>query len=267
MTVALIDADIIVYESAYRCQTKVDWDGDGTEVPTASFPNAVEDFKATIEFIARRTGADEGLLALTDSDRSANFRRKLWPAYKEHREGKGDGRPLLYTALREWVRKEYVVKEIPGIEGDDTIGILATGNINGLPEDTDERVICSVDKDMLTIAGRHFNWRKEEEGIVRVTEEEAWYNLMTQTLVGDSTDNYPGLPGVGPVKAFRFLATLSELPPWAQWEEVEALFEERGLTKEDALIQARCARILQADDWNFETKTVRLWTPPEDIGV
>jgi 5'-3' exonuclease len=263
MTVALIDADIIIYESAYRCQTKVDWgDGEG-ETATANFPDAQEDFRATVAFIARRTGSDEGLLALTDSDRDANFRRAVWPTYKAHRETKGDGRPLLYSALREWVRQEFVVKEIKGIEGDDTIGILATGDVNGLPKDTRERIMCSVDKDLLTIPGRHFNWRKEEEGIIEVTPEQAWYNLMTQTLVGDSTDNYPGCPGIGAVKAFRYLETLSELPEWAQWEEVEALFVERGLTEADALIQARCARILQAEDWNFETKQVRLWTPPE----
>jgi DNA polymerase-1 len=34
-----------------------------------------------------------------------------------------------------------------------------------------------------------------------------------------------------------------------------------GLTEEDALMNARMARILRAEDWDFENNEVKLWTP------
>jgi len=40
-----------------------------------------------------------------------------------------------------------------------------------------------------------------------------------------------------------------------------AAFESRGLTEEDALIQARVARILRADDYDFKESQPILWSP------
>jgi len=258
MTVALIDADIIVYESAFRCQDAIEWEP-GEWTHAASMPDAQADFRATIEFILRKTGCDKAVLALTDSDRDANFRRKVWPKYKDHREGPGDGRPLLYRALREWIRTEFTVREKHGIEGDDTLGIMAT-----LPGDHEPCVICSVDKDLDTIPGRHFNWRKEELGVYEVDECWADYNFMFQTLTGDSTDGYPGLPGCGPVRAERILAGLETDGLETMWINVVAAYEKKGLTEGDALIQARCARILQACDWDFDACEPILWEPPTE---
>lgn len=266
---ALIDADILVYEAAYRCQKGIEWEP-GEWTHHASMPEAQADFAGCIEFILKNTGSERAILALTDHNREDNFRREVWPDYKKPRDKVGNSRPLLYAALREWIRGEYDVKQKPGIEADDTIGILATGNINGLPP-VNDRVICSVDKDLDTVPGWHFNWRKPERGVYIVCGFDAFYNHMFQTLVGDSTDNFPGLPGAGPKGAERILEPMRKLEgyegPYVRsevWKMVVAAYEKKGLTAADALVQARCARILQAEDWDFETNTVRLWTPPEE---
>ena len=183
MTVALIDADILVYESAYRCQQTVEWEP-GEYTQHASFDEGTQDFYNSVKFIVESVGADSAILALTDSDREANFRRKVWPGYKAHRESPGDNRPLLYKALRDHIRENYTVRQKPGIEADDTIGILATGeDIKDLPP-VEERVICSIDKDLDTVPGRHFNWRKPELGVYYIHEPTAFYALMLQTLCG-----------------------------------------------------------------------------------
>ena len=262
--IALIDADILVYEAAHRSQTNIDWDQDGEAAATADFPQACEDIRANIEFISKKTGCDNGVLVLTDSDRDANFRRRVWPEYKAHRGDSHTARPLLFHALREWMHDDYTVKEKPGIEGDDTLGIMATGDIVGLPADRQARIICSIDKDLLTVPGRHFNWRRASEGIVTVTDDEAYYNLLYQTLCGDSTDNFPGLPGCGPVGAKRILDDASGQSMREMWEHVVIAFEERDLSRADALVQARCARILQASDWDFNNDRPILWTEPEE---
>ena len=80
---------------------------------------------------------------------------------------------------------------------------------------------------------------------------------MTQVLVGDSTDNYRGLPGAGPTFAETILEGLES--PESMWgADVEA-YRGKGFTEEDALVQARCARLLQTED--YRNGKVILWVP------
>ncbi|MEE8467856.1 MAG: hypothetical protein V3T22_05345, partial [Planctomycetota bacterium] len=202
MSVILLDADILVYECAHRAQTTMDWDGDGEKTATANFPACQEDFKLTVRTMIRELDASEVIVVLSEDDRDANFRRKLYDGYKRAREGaKSTPRPVLFGALREWITKEFDAKIKPGIEADDTLGILATHPGRALTD----QVICSIDKDLLTIPGSHFNWRKPDLGVVHISEEAADYNHLFQTLVGDSTDNYPGCPGIGVKRAAKVL--------------------------------------------------------------
>lgn len=269
----IIDADILVYEAAYRAQTAEEW-SENEFTYTANLVDAQADFDASIKEIGQAVGATDMILCLTDSDRDANFRRHIFDPYKRSRGKAGNARPLVYKALRAWIRETYNVKQKHGIEADDTIGILATADLPSLPPKS-HRVMASVDKDLDTVPGLHYNWRKPEDGVYSVGRNEAFYNLMIQTLCGDSTDNYPGLKGVGPKTAEKIL-TLDEEKRRAgtadelllqfeveMWEAVVDAYEKKGQTLEDALVQARCARILQAEDWDFENEEVILWTPPE----
>ena len=132
------------------------------------------------------------------------------------------------------------------LEADDTLGILAT---NG---ECSRNIIVSVDKDMLTIPCEYYNMDKEVTETVDT--KLADYMHLYQTLVGDSTDNYKGCPGVGPKKA----ADILKIPSWSR---VVTAFEKAGLTSDDALVQARVARILRANEYNFDTGEVILWEP------
>jgi len=133
------------------------------------------------------------------------------------------------------------------LEADDVLGILATsGNrfIEG------EKVIVSEDKDLKTIPCKL--WKSGE--LLNITKEEADYNHLFQTLTGDTTDGYSGLRGVGEVKA----KTILNVPTWSS---VENAFIKAGYTKEDALTQARLARILRFEDYDFEYDTPKMWLP------
>jgi DNA polymerase-1 len=72
---------------------------------------------------------------------------------------------------------------------------------------------------------------------------------MYQTLVGDTSDGYPGCPGIGPVKAEKVLG----MPP--NWQDVVGAYRAAKLTEADALVQARVARILRYGE------TPGTWTP------
>ena len=75
-----------------------------------------------------------------------------------------------------------------------------------------------------------------------------------QTLTGDVTDGYKGCPGVGEKKAETILKK-------GTWEEVLKAYEAAKLTEQDALQQARVARICRVEDFNYKLGDVNLWTP------
>ena len=130
------------------------------------------------------------------------------------------------------------------LEADDAMGIYATqhpGNI-----------IVSPDKDMKQIPGKLYNL---EDTITITPEEGAKWHLI-QTLAGDQTDGYSGVPGIGVKRA----ETLFNKEGYS-WATVVKAFTDKGLTEEDALLNARLARILTIEDYDTEQQEPKLWTP------
>ena len=118
-----------------------------------------------------------------------------------------------------------------------------------------------MDKDLKTIPGLICDMR-EPITIQEITEEEADYNHMYQTLVGDTADGYPGCPGIGPVSATKLLADVPKTYE-AMWPVVVGAYEKKGLSEEVDLVQAQIARICRRDDYDFKRKEVILWNPPQ----
>jgi DNA polymerase-1 len=75
-------------------------------------------------------------------------------------------------------------------------------------------------------------------------------------LTGDAVDNYKGCPGIGKKKADILLREEG-----VKWKTVVDAFAKAGLDEFAALTQARVARILRAEDYNFKNEEVLLWTP------
>jgi DNA polymerase-1 len=147
----------------------------------------------------------------------------------------------------------YDTFQRPYLEADDVMGILSTSNII-----KGKKIIVSEDKDMKTIPGWLFNPRKDAEEANLISAEEADYWFYYQTLVGDSTDNYKGCPGIGPVKAEKILMEESS------WDAVLYTYLCKGLTEQDAITQARVARICRASDYDFTHKQPIPWRPKNE---
>ena len=138
---------------------------------------------------------------------------------------------------------------IDQLEGDDVLGLLAgDSKIKG------GTIIVSIDKDLKTIPGFHYNPMRREEGVIEVTMAQANYNHLLQTLTGDAVDGYSGCPGIGPKKAEKVLENPS-------WESVVSAYNKAGIEEEDALIQARVARILRYGEYDKVKKEPILWNP------
>lgn len=234
----LIDGDIIVYRYASTVEQEVDW-GDDVWSLWSDAKEAKQLILQYLEHLVEMTAADDFIFCFSDKD---NFRKTILPTYKSNRKGKR--KPVCYKGVKSWIESKYESITMPNLEGDDVMGILAT---SGKYEET---VIVSEDKDMKTIPG--LLWRNAE--LEEISEEDADYFHLYQTLVGDPTDGYSGLKGVGDKKATALLETPT-------WETVVTAYEKAGHTEEDALVQARVARILRASDYNAKKQEPILWTP------
>lgn len=240
----LIDADFIVYKACAAAESEVDF-GNDVILVTSNFSDAYGASKRELTKIENKFGSFSTLI-LFFSD-SINFRKKILPEYKGHRNRK---KPCGYKRVIEALKKEYKVIIKPTLEADDSMGIYATKNTGNC--------IVSPDKDMRQIPGQLYNF--DEELTVSKEEGAKWH--LIQSCAGDQTDGYSGVPGIG-VK--RAIALFEE--HGYSWETVLKAFTDKGLTEEDALINSRLARILTVDDYDFTKKEPILWSPATNYRI
>jgi len=241
--ILLIDADITCYQSTSSAENEIEWDPDTWTVDT-HIPAAKDHFNWLLSEYQKLTGIKEYKLCFSDRH---NFRKDIYPQYKGNRKGR---KPVGYSAVKEWAMGEYPHFSKPGLEGDDCMGILATK----FPGKT---LLVSMDKDLKTIPGKFFRLSPEgKHEMLEISDKDAEWNFLMQSLTGDTSDGYPGLPGVGPKKAEELLKKHG-----AVWKTVEDAYVKAGLTKEDALLQGRLARILRTENWDSEKEEIKPWTP------
>ena len=234
----LIDADYIVYKSCAAAETEVDF-GDDVILVTSNFSDAYSATKRELTKLKDKFGSFATLI-LFFSD-TKNFRKKIDPKYKGHRNRK---KPCGYKRVISQLKTEFEVIIMPTLEADDAMGIYATQN----PGNT----IVSPDKDMRQIPGEVYNL---DETFTITREQGAEWHLI-QTLAGDQTDGYSGVPGIG-VKRAEVLFNKKGY----SWQTVVEAFEDKDLTEEDALVNARLAKILTVNDYDFKKQEARLWSP------
>lgn len=238
----IIDADTFLYTSILHNEEVIEVD-DGSYMYLWVNPEKVEfDFWDRVSALALKWDADP-LIALTDS--AHNWRLDVLPTYKGNRKDKR--KPIAIKQFREKLAGDESVYFRPRLEADDVVGILATWDaVKG------EKLIWSEDKDLMQIPGKHI----VGDRVVEVTEEEGHRMHLFQTLAGDVTDGYSGAPGFGEKTAPRWF----EQHGWT-WEALVEAYESKGLGEGDALIQARVAKIVQASNYDFNSREVILWTP------
>ncbi|CUA90992.1 5'-3' exonuclease [Chelatococcus sambhunathii] len=255
MRTLLIDADVLAYQAASVAEKAVEWEP-GYWTWHCEWSEVERTFDAKLEEIIQTLDGTDYRLCVTDSE--GNFRLGVHPDYKGNR--KSVKKPLLLKPFKQYLVDERGAYFKPTLEGDDCMGILATHPklIKG------EKVIVSIDKDMKTIPGPYIRWGTEDAEIVEISGSEADYWFLHQTLTGDTTDGYKGCPGVGPKKADAILGTpeeFAQVPFALAWRAVAEAYEAAGQNEDDAIIQARCARILRHTDYDYKNKRPILWTP------
>lgn len=223
MAIALIDADLV----AFRCAATVK-DYDPVDV-------AIYRVDVLMRQILEATESKEYKAFLTGR---GNFRKAINPEYKANRKDKEP--PCYLQECREYLIKEWNAVVSEGCEADDLLGI----------EQTDETVVCSLDKDLLMIPGVHFNWNKlEYTHVDQLTGLRTFYKQM---MIGDRSDNIFGVDKVGPVKAAKLIDHLTD--------EVQMLSTTLDLYNDDIerfIMNAQCLWIMQNKDETWVQRTLR----------
>ena len=181
-----------------------------------------------IQDILADTGATSYNVYLTGS---GNFRREIAPSYKANRP---DERPAHWQAVREFLVTHHKAQICDGFEADDEMGVQQD-------KETMTTVICSIDKDLLQIPGRHYNFVKKLHSVV--DRDQGLKHLYLQCLIGDRSDNIIGVAGIGPVKAEQALAEL--LPE--EWYD-------------------KCRELYNDDErFHLNMKLLYIWQKPNDM--
>lgn len=241
----LIDTDIIAYRLAASSESKTAF---GVAVDDIALACSRADDVVTS--LVGTLDASHVIMCLSDKD---NFRYDVLPSYKHNRQD--TLRPELLQGVKDYLADEYVSRGYPTLEADDVMGILATH-----PYAVDGRkIIVSEDKDMRTIPCELYAPHRPELGVIDVSKLDADRFLMWQTICGDTTDGYGGAKGIG--KNSEWAKDVIFADKEDLWDIVLCAYGSKGLTEEDALQQARVARILRAEDYNIKTKELTLWTP------
>ncbi|WP_136515607.1 DNA polymerase I [Geomonas edaphica] len=178
------------------------------------------------------------------------FRNELFPAYKATRSAMPEDLAQQIAPIKQMVRAFNIpALELPGWEADDIIGTIAKkAESAGL-----DCVVVTGDKDLMQIVTDHVTlldtMKEKSFGIPDVIEKfgvEPARVVDVLALWGDTSDNIPGVPGVGEVTAKKLLleyGTLDEL--LARAGEVKGKTGERLVEFAD---QARLCRTLATID-------------------
>ncbi|WP_129128132.1 DNA polymerase I [Geomonas oryzae] len=180
------------------------------------------------------------------------FRNELFPAYKATRSAMPEDLAQQIAPIKQMVRAFNIpALELTGWEADDIIGTIAKkAESAGL-----DCVVVTGDKDLMQIVTEHVTlldtMKDKSFGIPDVIEKfgvEPARVVDVLALWGDTSDNIPGVPGVGEVTAKKLLqeyGTLDEL--LARAGEVKGKTGERLVEFAD---QARLCRTLATIDCN-----------------
>jgi len=244
--VLLIDGDILLYKIALNNEIDTHW-GDGLWTLHCDEKVCKADVDAVIDDLGSSLSADDYVVTLTDAN---NFRKDVLPSYKSNRREKR--KPMVLKALRKYVMEKHNGVSWKNLEADDVMGIMATE-----PALNEERILVSIDKDMKTIP---CNLSQDGSNFEQIPEKLANYNFMIQAIMGDKTDGYDGIEGVGIKTAEKLLLKYTNCTLKDLWGVVKGIYKEKGYTEKEALQQARVAHILRHGEYNKKTGKVKLWT-------
>lgn len=191
-------------------------------VPT----NAVQGVSSMFERLLR-VEKPSHLVACFDGPR-ATFRREIYPEYKANRDEPDEDLRVQFPLVRRLVdAMDIPAVQVDGFEADDILATLA----KRFSDEGKEVVIVTGDKDLMQCVGDHVSlydpmknkWVRRAQVIEKFgVGPEGVAQVLA--LMGDSSDNIPGVRGVGPKTASALIEHFGDIETMlARSEEIEGL--------------------------------------------
>ncbi|MDO5735510.1 MAG: DNA polymerase I [Propionibacteriaceae bacterium] len=201
----LIDGHSVAYRAFFALPV------DNFSTSTGQHTNAVFGFTSMLINVLRDEKPTHFAVAFDVSRHS--FRTDSYPEYKANRSASPEefkGQVTLIKDVLDALNIPHV--ELPGYEADDVIATLATqAEAEGY-----EVLVCSGDRDALQLVTDDVTVlypRKGVSDLARMTPEAVQEKYLVPpgrypeiaALVGETSDNLPGVPGVGPKTAAKWI--------------------------------------------------------------
>ena len=263
--VTVIDADSIIYIIAYSFKdaTKLT---SGTKIRLNA---AIDQF---VTRVLKMTDADEylGYFGKPGGKPCFRYERAETRPYKGTRKEKEDWYLLYQPLIIERFEKEWNFEGVEGYEADDYV-CQAACKYRDAGEDV---TIAAVDKDIRQVTGvSHWPYTpdgKRNKEIVKPEDKEAYTMLYSLMLLGDASDGYAGIPGIGPAKTKEILegCETEEEFEQATKDAYKYWFTEGLVNKEiDKILKEQYALWKEDNDGKRLTKKVKeeIYSNFEDI--
>ena len=203
--VYLVDGSGYIFRAFYGLPPMTNPDG----VPV----NAVFGFSKMLAKLLSDSGTSR-FAVIFDSSR-VSFRNDIYPEYKANRSDPPEELVPQFDLIRDATRAFNVpCIELPGFEADDLIATFA----RMAREEGHEVVIVSSDKDLMQLVGDGVSMLDPAKNLTIGREEVVERFgvgpesvIDVQALAGDSTDNVPGVPGIGVKTAAELIRTYGDL--------------------------------------------------------
>lgn len=249
--VAVIDGNSLMHRAYHAIQTPMSAK-DGT--PT----NAVFGFMQMLCKFAE-DAAPDALICAFDAGKP-EFRIQEMPGYKAQRPPMDDELRVQFPIIEELLASmDIPIVKVKGWEGDDILGTIAARDEKlGF-----ETLLVTGDKDACQLASPLTKIVTTKRGITDVVvsgpdEVRERYGVSPEQfcdflgLMGDSSDNIPGVPGIGPKKATQLLQTYGSIEGiYGHIDELKGKLRENLIEHEQAAhLSRQIARIVR--DLDFE---------------
>lgn len=258
----VIDASGYLYSCYFAIQNMTNSKGEST--------NALYGFiRCLLKLI--KDFQPEYIVSVFDGPRNGIKRKALYPEYKAHRS---EAPQDLYYQIK-WAEDfchlmGIPVLNIPEVEADDTMGSIS----KWAESQQAEAYLCTSDKDMcqLVNANIHLINTRKDNLIIGPTQVEEIHGVLPEkmidllAMIGDASDNIPGLPGVGPKTAIALLKQFGSLDNLlAHPEEITSEKRRTSIIEnaDKAILSRRLVEIDQHVDIPHETTYYKLKSPNE----
>ncbi len=200
------------------------------------------------------------MVVVFDGPSNEKSRTALYPEYKAHREKMPEDLVSQLPYVQDFCRNYGIPMLISeGVEADDVMGALA----KEFSKNKREIFLCSSDKDLCQLINEQIFQLNISKDNLLVTKEkvEVMYGILPSqfidylALIGDKSDNIPGVHGIGPKAATNLLNTFNSLEGiYQSIDEISSKGQIEKLLKNktEAFISQKLATIDQSVPINRE---------------